>query len=105
MFDGNTFLPVTGMPIRKTACMSRLFALAEPVPFTVPILNAKSLMLGPLPPYPSDMLRHLTAKWARRHRHRTNVSARRSTGIRQEQLELPHVPRGRWAALGAETAV
>src|SRR5512146_3357086 len=43
MFDGKTFLPVTGMPMRKIACMSRLFALAEPVPLTVPILNAKSL--------------------------------------------------------------
>ncbi len=30
--------------MRKMACMSRLFALAEPVPLTVPILNAKSLM-------------------------------------------------------------
>src|SRR6478736_6045206 len=44
MFDGNTFFPVTGMPMRKIACMSRPFALAEPVPLTVPILNAKSLM-------------------------------------------------------------
>src|SRR5690606_37722926 len=43
MFDGKTFLPVTGMPIRKIVCMIRLFALAEPVPLTVPILNAKSL--------------------------------------------------------------
>src|SRR5215831_12297669 len=44
MFDGNTFLPVTEMPMRKMACMSRPFALADPVPLTVPILNAKSLM-------------------------------------------------------------
>src|SRR3954468_19454515 len=44
MFDGKTFLPVTGTPIRKIACMSRLLALAEPVPLTVPILNEKSLM-------------------------------------------------------------
>src|SRR5690606_315850 len=43
MFEGKTFLPVTGMPIRKIVCMMRLFALAEPVPLTVPILNAKSL--------------------------------------------------------------
>src|ERR1041384_1340818 len=43
MLDGKTFLPVTGMPMRKMACMSRLFALAEPVPLTVPILKAKSL--------------------------------------------------------------
>src|SRR6266550_3143788 len=44
MFDGKTFFPVTGMPMRKMACMSRLFALADPVPLTVPILKAKSLM-------------------------------------------------------------
>jgi hypothetical protein len=43
MFDGKTFFPDTGMPIRKIACMRRLFALAEPVPFTVAILKAKSL--------------------------------------------------------------
>src|SRR6185312_3651455 len=42
MFDGNTFLPVTGMPMRKIACMRIPLALAEPVPFTVPILKAKS---------------------------------------------------------------
>ena len=30
--------------MRKIACISRLLALAEPVPFTVAILNAKSLM-------------------------------------------------------------
>src|SRR5258708_4808786 len=43
MFDGKTFLPVTGIPMRKIACMRRLFALAEPVPLTVPMRNAKSL--------------------------------------------------------------
>src|SRR5690242_14863048 len=48
MFDGKTFLPVTGMPMRKIACMSRLFALADPVPLTVPILNAKSFTRAPL---------------------------------------------------------
>ena len=44
MFDGKIFFPVTGMPMRKIACISRLLALAEPVPFTVAILKAKSLM-------------------------------------------------------------
>lgn len=43
MFDGKTFFPETGSPIRKMACKSRPFALAEPVPFTVAIFNAKSL--------------------------------------------------------------
>jgi hypothetical protein len=32
------------MPIRKIDCISIVFADAEPVPFTVPILKAKSLM-------------------------------------------------------------
>ena len=44
MFDGNTFLPVTGTPIRKIACMIRPLALAEPVPLAVAILKAKSLI-------------------------------------------------------------
>ena len=43
MFDGNTFFPVTGTPMRKMACMIRPLALADPVPFAVAILNAKSL--------------------------------------------------------------
>ena len=43
MFDGKTFFPVTGTPIRKMACMMRPFALADPVPLAVAILNAKSL--------------------------------------------------------------
>src|SRR6185295_20336803 len=43
MFEGKTFLPVTGTPIRKMACMIRPFADADPVPFAVAILNAKSL--------------------------------------------------------------
>src|SRR5688500_7526551 len=42
MFDGNTFLPTTGIPMRKMACMSNPLALAEPVPLTVPILKQKS---------------------------------------------------------------
>ena len=43
MFDGKRFLPDTGMPIRKMACMIRPLALAEPVPLAVAILKAKSL--------------------------------------------------------------
>src|SRR5262249_25542332 len=45
MLDGNTFFPVTGTPMRKMACMIRPLADAEPVPFAVAILNAKSLIL------------------------------------------------------------
>jgi hypothetical protein len=44
MFDGKMFFPVTGIPIRKMACIRMALALAEPVPFTVPILKAKSLI-------------------------------------------------------------
>jgi hypothetical protein len=45
MFDGNTFFPVTGTPIRKIACMIRPLADADPVPLAVAILKAKSLTL------------------------------------------------------------
>src|SRR5436190_9178905 len=44
MFDGKTFLPVTGTPMRKMACISRPLADADPVPFGVAILKAKSLV-------------------------------------------------------------
>ena len=44
MFEGNTFFPVTGMPIRKIACMISPLADADPVPLAVAILNAKSLV-------------------------------------------------------------
>src|SRR4029078_12791413 len=43
MFEGNTFFPVTGTPIRKMACMIRPLAEADPVPFAVAILKAKLL--------------------------------------------------------------
>src|SRR5688572_8985738 len=43
MLDGKMFLPETGTPMWKIACISRPFALAEPVPLTVPIFSAKSL--------------------------------------------------------------
>src|SRR4029079_7254736 len=114
MFDGKTFLPVTGIPIRKMACISRLLALAEPVPFTVPILNAKSLtrdstaFLPPLRPFASDIL-HRRAM-ARRGRgelrddrgHSRRAAPRR---IRNEELELSHVPGGGRASLGTQTAM
>jgi hypothetical protein len=47
MFEGKTFFPVTGIPIRKMACMRSPLALADPVPFTVAILNAKSFTRSP----------------------------------------------------------
>ena len=45
MFDGNTFFPVTGMPMRKMACMIRPLADADPVPLAVAILKANSLVI------------------------------------------------------------
>jgi hypothetical protein len=42
MFEGKRFLPETGMPMRKIACMRRLLALEEPVPFTFANLIEKS---------------------------------------------------------------
>src|SRR6058998_486047 len=44
MLEGNRFLPETGTPIRKIACMIRPLALAEPVPLTLASLIAKSFM-------------------------------------------------------------
>src|SRR6266542_3395331 len=42
MFEGKTFLPVTGIPMRKIDCMRSPFAEADPVPLAVAILKAKS---------------------------------------------------------------
>ena len=66
MFEGKRFLPETGMPMRKIAWTSRLLALADPVPFTLASLIAKSLTRvrgrvsvgqrhdgSPLPPKPT----------------------------------------------------
>ena len=41
-------MPMTGMPLLKIDFISSVLALAEPVPFTVAILMAKSLMRGVL---------------------------------------------------------
>src|SRR5829696_5973562 len=98
MFDGKTFLPVTGMPMRKMACMSKLFALAEPVPLTVPILNAKSLMRDA---GRSSGIRRRLAPAALCERHHvprfSPTAARlslRLSSIRNEQFERAHVPGG-----------
>ena len=45
MLEGNRFFPETGIPIRKIACISNPFALADPVPLTLASLSAKSLVL------------------------------------------------------------
>src|SRR5688500_13876974 len=109
MFEGNTFLPVTGMPIRKIACISRPFAEADPVPFAVAILNAKSLTRSmntlcsvgrPLSGSPT----------------RTSQGPRHAYAIASEGIDigspasdvnhrLAHVPCVRRTAFGAEAAV
>src|SRR5689334_19055902 len=112
MFDGKTFLPVTGIPIRKMACISKLLALAEPVPFTVPILNAKSFtrdsteFLPPFFPSTSDILYRLRGDRLRELWHYgRHVRRRASRRVRNEELELSHVPRGGRASFGAQPAV
>src|SRR6266404_1592665 len=81
MFDGNRFLPDTGIPMRKIACIKSPFALADPVPLTLASLRAKSLTLTIL-------------SWC------TVLSQ-----LRKNQFELLHVPGGRGAALRAQAAV
>src|SRR5688572_21377191 len=46
MFDGNRFLPLTGMPILNRDSTSTLFEVWLPVPFLVAAVMAKSLMIG-----------------------------------------------------------
>src|SRR5678815_63775 len=95
MFDGKTFFPVTGMPMRKMACISKLLALAEPVPFTVPILKAKSLTRDSTeflpPPSTSGILHH---RLRRRHRE-----------LRYHGAHMRRGPRCRGASFGAQPAV
>src|SRR5215475_11291020 len=103
MFDGKTFLPVTGMPIRKMACMSSPFALAEPVPFTVPILNAKSLMReleGAAPLMFCSAIAYRRCGVPRSPDLRPCPSR-----VRNQQLELRHVPRSRRTPLRTQSTV
>src|SRR4026208_491371 len=98
MFEGNTFFPVTGIPIRKIACMISPLAEADPVPLAVAILNAKSLVWF----IKSDK----AASWqlgasAPSHRHQRN---HRRLGIGNLERKLPHVPRVGRAALRTPAA-
>ncbi len=45
MFDGNIFFPETGMPIRKSARIRVVFAVALPDPFTVLKVIQKSFTI------------------------------------------------------------
>src|SRR5690348_7818157 len=117
MFDGNTFLPVTGTPMRIIACMIRPFADADPVPFAVAILNAKLLTRSMKSPVNYDTPgRAATAVGAdarclgvslcrgrlntRQRRYRDRLSRMRNLNHR-----LPHVPRVGRASLRAQSAV
>src|SRR5688572_3667821 len=81
---------MTGTPLRKTDFMSSVLALAEPVPFTVAILIAKSFTLSGI----SGALGNLGG-----------VRGGFVRGMRPLDRGLLHVPgRGR-AALGAQAAV
>src|SRR6187551_3092981 len=111
MLEGNRFLPDTGMPMRKIACISRPFALAEPVPLTFASLSAKSLVrtsrAGTFDPGPGFAARSRAPAG-----RAPSSSARRLFGcscsiacVRDYEVELLHVPGGRRAALGAQPAV
>src|SRR6187551_868086 len=96
MFDGKTFFPVTGTPIRKIACMMSPLDDADPVPLAVAILNAKSLI--------RCIWKLVAGSWklvAESHRNQRNQLGR----VRNLKDELPHVPRVRRTALGAQAAM
>src|SRR5918996_4379377 len=122
MFDGNTFLPVTGTPMRKMACMMRPLAEAEPVPLAVAILKAKSLTRFIKPVALGNRLSAFSGafgacetRWSRaaesqKLRAESFLScqgrlARFVAGNRQMHHELAHIPRIGGAPLGAQTTV
>src|ERR1700735_4878473 len=96
MFDGKRFLPETGIPMRKMACMRRPLALAEPEPLTLASLMAKSLMRGAV----CVIVSLSSARVARLGR-----SFYGFPGVGLVKHEALHVPRSGRAALGAEPAV
>src|SRR5436190_17688793 len=93
MFDGKTFLPVTGTPMRKMACISRPLADADPVPFGVAILKAKSLVRSMDSSATSFQLP--ASSWFQRvlraaARHRRTVSA---AALLPQDVGLPRIQR------------
>src|SRR5687767_7986499 len=102
MFDGNTFLPVTGTPMRKMACMMMPLADADPVPLAVAILKANSLTRSIRFPLQVNRdpawLRYVVRRQLRFHRQR-------GAGKGNLHREHPHVPRVGGASLGAEATV
>src|SRR5688572_32907901 len=106
MFDGKTFLPVTGTPIRKTACISRPLADAEPVPLAVAILKAKSLTRSMQSLSHNDHQVYAKPSWSSwlqfSHGHRVRHDGVR---VRYQHRELAHIPGIGRAPLGAQAAV
>src|SRR5215469_16318749 len=93
MLEGNRFLPETGIPMRKMACMSKPLALAEPVPLTLASFRAKSLT--------RISLRSGTMTSG-------SVSGCGKYGpscVWNFEFKLLHVPRRRGATLRTQTAV
>src|SRR5688572_13660102 len=105
MFDGKTFFPETGIPIRKIACMIKLFALAEPVPLTVAILKAKSLMEDITGAFRGSSLEFRGRGLISRNSNLETRNSRVLPRIRNQDIRPPHIPRRGRAPLGAQSAV
>src|SRR5262245_38918446 len=85
------------MPLRKMDFISSVLALAEPVPFTVAILIAKSLTLSVIASSWDGKLRRLG------HLRGGGRGFVLGTGPLHEGFL--HIPRGSGAALGAQAAM
>src|SRR3954462_126263 len=83
------------MPLRKMDFMSSVFALAEPVPFTVAILIAKSFVLSWV----------ITRPFLNGEGNLCRLGGRFILGMRPLHERFLHVPRRGRAALGAQSAV
>ena len=68
IFDGNKFLPLTGIPMSNNVCRRIRFADCEPVPFAVAMLIVKSFTIlsisgCPLCPHPRRELSIDPLRW------------------------------------------
>ena len=68
IFDGNKFLPLTGIPMSNNVCRRIRFADCEPVPFAVAMLIVKSFTIlsisgCPLCPHPRRGLAIDSLRW------------------------------------------
>src|SRR5665213_1295692 len=105
MFEGKRFFPDTGIPMRKIACINRLFALADPVPFTLASFTEKSFTRTVVSSDVSIAIvqTHFHSRALGRPDRNMHDGGTRRVG--NLQLELLHVPGRRGAALRAEPAV